>query len=212
MVSSPEPQKAKQWDCNYIRPLLCFLCACFCPVSQKQDPGLWYGNLYSCNLLEVLKVSWSLVRLGRPQGTQLPVRKILVPQLRSAGMLCHSSGDRGAFIGSVYFRNVQVQWGTRASVIIVCVVTTRGPWQLRSGWAWSYTLWYKGRADCLVPQWLHAFLLSTSELPYLFYIYTHIFNYRVLLCNFEECVSLQKLYSALINSTGYLISSVAEDR
>lgn len=30
---------------------------------------------------------------------------------------------------------------------------------------------HRRRADSLVPQWLHPFLFSTSELPYLFYVY-----------------------------------------
>lgn len=72
------------------------------------------------------------------------------------------------------------------------------------------THWCKGRAGCLEPQWLHPFLFSTSEFLCLFCI--TFFSYSIFLCNFGKSISLQKFTSALINSPGHLIFSVAEDR
>lgn len=72
----------------YVHVLFFASCALtFVQDRRRRVLGSDYGNLDNCNLLTVPEVSWPLVRLEKPEGTQLPVGKIPVPQLRSAGTL-----------------------------------------------------------------------------------------------------------------------------
>lgn len=90
-------------------------------------------------------------------------------------MLCHSSGT---FTGSVLktCRCSEAQEHPRLS----CVSWPRGGPGSFGLAEPGVTHWYRGRADCLVPRWLHPFLFSTSELPLLYFYFITVFCYVIL--------------------------------
>lgn len=139
------------------------------------------------------------MRLGKPQGI-LPVGEI-VPQLRSAstavltGMLSLAQfvfKTCGCGEAEEHLRLSCMSWprGGPGSLGLHERGVTHSPGRARLN-AWCLRV---VTSSCSA---LQNYLLSS-----IFFL-----SYSILLCNFEKCVSLQKLISALINSTGHLISS-----